>query len=235
MSLVLFNLSARVTPAQATAALEGLRFKTGERRLKRYVRGDKMAEAVYQGPLSVTTYEQHAALGDAMLVGRRRLTSADFPWTTHMDRESILMQHTTFVTHRVSLVCETGRAPEDASVRIEWDFSSAGKRGIKQDDHAERVDWVLDKLAFRAVDGATVPGAELTLKRLLRIRQKQCHGQECGTITPSAVAAPDGDVAPDGDEPLDGDETPDGDAALTSAPDGTSGFVRHGQIEDAYY
>lgn len=164
----MYDLSARLTPADAVAALEGLRFKSNERRLKRYAVNDRIAEAVLGGSLSVMTLAQQAALGNAILVGRRRLTLADFPWTTRMQSEGCIVQHTTCVTHRVALVCETGAQPEDASVRIEWDFSSVNRRrgAPKEDDHAERVDWVLQKL------GVPSDGAELTLKRLLRIKQR---------------------------------------------------------------
>lgn len=161
----MINLTSRIAPSQAVAALDGLRFKSGERRLKRYVRGDRIAEAVHEGSLSVTTYEQRAVVGDAALVGRRRLALVDFPWSSQMDGEGIVMQHTTYITHRVSMICETGASPEDASVRIEWDFSAAHR--LREDDHAERVDWVLDKLGAK-LDAK----AELTLKRLLRIWQK---------------------------------------------------------------
>lgn len=174
MSVVMINLTSRIAPSQAVAALDGLRFKSGERRLKRYVRGDRIAEAVHEGPLSVSTYEQRATIGEAMLVGRRRLTLADFPWSSQMDGEGIVMQHTTYITHRVSMICETGAAPEDSSVRIEWDFTATHR--LREDDHAERVDWVLDKLGTKLE-----ANAELTLKRLLRIWQKDAAEKRAQT------------------------------------------------------
>ena len=212
MSVVMINLTSRIAPSQAVAALDGLRFKSSERRLKRYVRGDRIAEAVHEGPLSVSTYEQRATIGEAMLVGRRRLTLADFPWSTQMDGEGIVMQHTTYITHRVSMICETGAAPEDSTVRIEWDFAATHR--LREDDHAERVDWVLDKLGTKLE-----ANAELTLKRLLRIWQKDAAEKRAQTQaddTQENRATPG--VKP-GDAP---DDTPDD--APGDAPSGSRDY-----------
>jgi hypothetical protein len=86
------------------------------------------------------------------------MTMMDFPWSTHMDSESMLLQHTTFVTHRVSVVCETGPDTGLESVRVEWEFAAG-----KDEDDCERVDWILEQLDAKG----PVP-ASLTLKRLLR-------------------------------------------------------------------
>jgi hypothetical protein len=178
MLFVVIDLTAKVTPQRAVAELEGLRFKRTENRMKRYSRGASIAEAVHDGPLRVMRMAPAAALSAvpddpaALLLDRRWTTIADFPWTTHMDTESMLLQHTTHVTHRVTLVCETGTAGSAAeSVRIEWDFAS-GKKG--SDDHAERVDWLLQRLSPGA------PAASLTLTRLLRLHKAgaQTHAND---------------------------------------------------------
>lgn len=167
MLFIVIDLTAKVTPQRAVAELEGLRFKRTEHRMKRYSRGASIAEAVHDGPLRVMRMAPAASLAEAdppaILLDRRWTTIADFPWTTHMDTESMLLQHTTHVTHRVTLVCETGTSGSGAdSVRIEWDFAS-GKKG--SDDHAERVDWLMERLSPGA------PAASLTLTRLLRLHK----------------------------------------------------------------
>ena len=139
-SIVIVNLTGKLSPRAAVSALEGLRFKMTERRMKRYFRGNKVAEACLDGPLKVYYIAQQATLPDAMLVSRRYLTLADFPFTSYMDSERLVRQHTTFLTHRVTLVCEVGLDddPSDDCVRIEWDFASGKKAQESKvaDDHA---------------------------------------------------------------------------------------------------
>lgn len=159
MLIVIIDLTSKVTPSRAVSALEGNRFKRTENRMKRYSRGGAMAEAVHGGPLKVMTVAPVVSIDNAILADRRWMTMMDFPWSTHMDSESMLLQHTTFVTHRVSVVCETG--PPDTgveSVRVEWEFAAG-----KDEDDCERVDWILEQL-----DAKGPVSASLTLKRLLR-------------------------------------------------------------------
>ena len=157
---VSIDLSAVVTPGRAVSQLEGTRFKQTEQRVKRYVRAGAFAEAVAGGGLRVCRMTPVGREGDAHLIDRRWMTMADFPWCSEMDSEGLLVKHTTFVTHRVTVVCERGPTTGDDCVRVEWDYA-AGTGGDA--DHAERVDWLLAKL------GAPAPAAAgLTLKRLLR-------------------------------------------------------------------
>lgn len=195
MLIVVIDLTRAVTPAGAVAALEGDRFKRTEHRLKRYTRGGAMAEAVHGGPLRVMTVVPVATIDNAMLLDRRWMTMMDFPWSTAMDGEWLVLQHTTFVTHRVSVVCEAG--PPGAggeSVRVEWEFGAG-----KDEDDFERVDWVLEQL------GAKGPvSASLTLKRLLReaklkdaqhgIRQDG-QGQGSSEVRGQDEGVPEGDDA----------------------------------------
>lgn len=189
MLYVVIDLSSKLTPQRAVAELEGLRFKRTEHRMKRYTRGTSMAEAVLDGPLRVMKIQPVASAGAgpvALLVDRRWQTTADFPWTSYMDTESILLQHTTHLTHRVTLVCETGvDGAGSESVRIEWDFASGKKKS--DDDHAERVDWLLARL-----DAGGTP-ASLTLKRLLRehkgLAQSGVNGE--GTEQDASVRSED--------------------------------------------
>lgn len=165
-SIVVINLTTDISPEKAVANLSGLKFKRVEHRMKRYVRNGKMAEAYLDGPLKVYTLKPKASLDNYLLFARRWLTIADFPWSSHMDTETILLQHTIFVTHRVSVICETGIGPEHNSVRIEWDFA-AGKRvhdSKVDDDHSERVDYILKTLGIKS------PAARLILGRLKRER-----------------------------------------------------------------
>ena len=180
-SIVIVNLTGKLSPRAAVSALEGLRFKMTERRMKRYFRGNKVAEACLDGPLKVYYIAQQATLPDAMLVSRRYLTLADFPFTSYMDSERLVRQHTTFLTHRVTLVCEVGLDddPSDDCVRIEWDFASGKKAQESKvaDDHAERVDFVLSKLGV-----SMAAPASLTLKRLRAARAAQA-----GKESPSPI------------------------------------------------
>lgn len=159
MLLVIVDLSAAIEPAQAVAQLDGLRFKSGERRLKRLARGGSIADAVLGGSLRVQNASVRADEGAALLVDRRWTTIADFPWVSRVDSEALVSQHTTHVTHRVCVVCESEHGG-GGSVRVEWDFAS-GPRG--QDDGAERVDWVLERLG-----APLAAGAATTLARMLR-------------------------------------------------------------------
>ena len=165
-SILVINLTSDISPEMAVAKLAGLQFKRVEHRMKRYTVDGKIAEAYLDGPLVVYVLVPTASLDNALLCARRRLTIADFPWSSHMDSETILLHHTIFITHRVSLVCETGLDPSHSSVRIEWDFA-AGKRmheGHVDDDHSERVDYVLKALGIES------PPARLVLGRLKRER-----------------------------------------------------------------
>lgn len=166
-SILIINLSSEISPEKAVANLSGLKFKRAEQRMKRYTMNGNIAEAYLDGPLKVYTLKPKASLDNATLFSRRWLTIADFPWSSHMDTETILLQHTIFVTHRVSVICETGLGPEHNSVRIEWDFA-AGKR-VQQskvdDDHCERVDYILKTLGI-----SKCPAAKLILGRLKRER-----------------------------------------------------------------
>ena len=164
-SIVVINLSAQISPEKTVANLSGLKFKRVEHRMKRYSVNGNIAEAYLGGPLKVYTTRLKASVENACLVSRRWLTIADFPWSTIMDKEIILLHHTIFVTHRVSVVCETGLGPENNSVRIEWDFA-AGKRAQESkvdDDHCERVDYILKTLGINQC-----PAAKLILGRLKR-------------------------------------------------------------------
>lgn len=184
MLFVIYDLTSSVTPARAVAELEGLRFKRVEHRLKRYSRAGHIAEAVHNGPLRVMHMRPSVHLDAAVLIDKRYMTQADFPWTSHMDTESLVLQHTTFVTHRVSVVCESGVHGEDtSSVRLEWDFAS-GKAG--QGDDSERVDWVLERLGC-----ATDVPASLQLKRLLRLHKAGSQIQGNGEGTSPGVRSED--------------------------------------------
>lgn len=168
MLIVIIDLTAKVTPSRAVSALEGNRFKRTENRMKRYSRGGAMAEAVHGGPLKVMTVAPVVSIDNAILADRRWMTMMDFPWSTHMDSESLLLQHTTFVTHRVSLVCETGLPDTGVeSVRVEWEFAAG-----KDEDDCERVDWILEQL-----DAKGPVSASLTLKRLLREAKLKARGE----------------------------------------------------------
>lgn len=165
-TILVINLTTDISPEKTVALLAGLKFKRVEYRLKRYARNGKIAEAYLEGPLKVYTMRPKASIDNSFLFTRRWLTIADFPWSTHMDSETILLQHTIFVTHRVSIICEIGFHQEDSSVRIEWDYA-AGKRVQESkvdDDHSERVDYILKTL------GIKFPAAKLLLGRLKRER-----------------------------------------------------------------
>ena len=170
MLYAVIDLTARLTPERAVAELEGLRFKRTEHRMKRYTRGAAMAEAVVDGPLRVMRLSPAAVIDDAMLLDRRWITLADFPWTSRMDAEALVLQHVTYITHRVSVVSEKGLPGAGTeTVRVEWDFS---KKRASDSDDAERVDWVLEKLT-----GAARPvKAALLLKRLLRQHKDAATG-----------------------------------------------------------
>jgi hypothetical protein len=199
MLIVIIDLTTKVTPSRAVSALEGNRFKRTENRMKRYSRGGAMAEAVHGGPLKVLSISPVVTIDNAILADRRWMTMMDFPWSTHMDSESMLLQHTTFVTHRVSVVCETG--PPDTgveSVRVEWEFAAG-----KDEDDCERVDWILEQL-----DAKGPVSASLTLKRLLR-EAKHKGGrdgiEEDGQSQSTEVRRQDEDDPEDG-IPCGGDE-----------------------------
>lgn len=199
MLIVIIDLTSKVTPSRAVSALEGNRFKRTEHRMKRYSRGDAVAEAVHGGALRVMSIAPVAAIDNAFLADRRWMTMMDFPWSTNMDSESMILQHTTFVTHRVSLVCETGIDPGVESVRVEWEFAAG-----KDEDDCERMDWILEQL-----DAKGAAPSSLTLKRLLREAKHKGRdggieaddGQGPGT----EVRRQDEDVSED-DLPRDGDE-----------------------------
>lgn len=158
MLIVIIDLTSKVTPSRAVSSLEGNRFKRTEQRMKRYTRGGVMAEAVHDGPLRVMSISPVAAIDNAVMVDRRWMTMMDFPWSTHMDSESMVLQHTTFVTHRVSVICEVGIDSNVETVRVEWEFAAG-----KDENDYERVDWILEQLA---VKGPVC--SSLMLKRLLR-------------------------------------------------------------------
>ena len=166
MLYAIIDLSRYVAPGRAVAELEGMNFKRSEQRLKRFARSGAIAEAVHNGPLRVYKASFVASQGEAHLIDRHWMTQADFPWTSYMDSEVLLIQHTTYLTHRVSVVCESGLEGHGVdSVRIEWDFAS-GKKHAKE-DHSERVEWAMDRLG--------VPkgvGMSLALKRLLRLKPR---------------------------------------------------------------
>lgn len=192
MLIVIIDLTTKVTPSRAVSALEGNRFKRTENRMKRYSRGGAMAEAVHGGPLKVLSISPVATIDNAILADRRWMTMMDFPWSTHMDSESLLLQHTTFVTHRVSVVCETGPDPGVESVRVEWEFAAG-----KDEDDCERVDWILEQL-----DAKGAVSASLTLKRLLReakLHKGRVDGiEEDGQSPGTEVRRQDEDVSEDG-------------------------------------
>lgn len=169
MLIVIIDLTSKVSPSEAVAALEGDRFKRTENRMKRYTNGGAIAEAVHAGVLKIMTITPVTAIDESMLVDRRWMTMMDFPWSTRMDTETPLLQHVTLVTHRVSVVCETGLSTGAKSVRIEWEFAAG-----KDEDDCERVDWIMERMGVR-----TSVSASLTLKRLLRqAKLKDGHGIE---------------------------------------------------------
>lgn len=161
MLIVVYDLSSLLSPGRAVAALEGLDppFKRTERHLKRLVRGDAIADAVSQGGVRTMRVRTVAEDPPALLVDRRWTSLPEFPFTSRVDTELGLLQHTTFVTNRVSLVCEAG---DHDAVRVEWDFPRASSGGAPD---AERVDWLLQTLGVRAAPAA------LTLARLLRVHK----------------------------------------------------------------
>jgi hypothetical protein len=200
MLIVIIDLTSKVTPSRAVSALEGERFKRTEHRMKRYSRGGAVAEAVHGGALRVMSIGPVAAIDNAILADRRWMTMMDFPWSTHMDSESMVLQHTTFVTHRVSVVCETGTDSNVESVRVEWEFAAG-----KDEDDCERVDWILEQLDAKG----PVP-ASLTLKRLLREAEHKGRDdgiEEDGQGQVTEVRRQDEDVPEDG-LPCDGEGAP---------------------------
>jgi len=215
MLYAVIDLTARVTPERAVAELEGLRFKRAENRMKRYTRDGAMAEAVVDGQLRVMRLSMAAAIDDGMLLDRRWITLADFPWTSRMDTETLVLQHVTYITHRVSVIAERGPPGEGTeSVRVEWDFS---KKRKSDSDDAERVDWVVEKLT----GAAPAVAAALLLKRLLRARASDGHkgaGDDCvedddqglpestGVRGQDAGAPEAGGLRGPGDEGVDPDE-----------------------------
>jgi hypothetical protein len=173
-TILVIDLSSQISPEKAVANLSGLKFKRVEHRLKRYARSGRIAEAYLNGPLKVYALKDMASLDNAHLLARRWLTLADFPWSSHMESETILLRHTVFVTHRVSVVCDTGYGPEDSGVRIEWDFAT-GKRVQDSrvvDDHSDRVDYILKAM------GVESPSANLVLGRLKRERSRATEQEQ---------------------------------------------------------
>ena len=178
MLIVLIDLTHNITPEEAVASLEGNRFKKTEQHLKRYCRDGLMAEAVLDGGLKVFMMKPIANKGNATIADRRWMTMMDFPWLSAMDHETMILKHTIFVTHRVSVICEKGiQGSGGDCVRIEWEFAN----GVEEDD-AERVDWLLHRLGESSSTGSGILLKQLLKMAKLKREQEESSLKEHGQL-----------------------------------------------------